>query len=99
MNPEIFTELSIILLITVVVTGFIRLLKQPAIIGYILSGILAGPFVFNIIDSHDTLSAFSQIGIALLLFLVGLNEHKEILLGKHTNHYLLSQIPISERNV
>lgn len=79
MNPEIFTELSIILLITVVVTGFIRLLKQPAIIGYILSGILAGPFVFNVIDSHDTLSAFSQIGIALLLFLVGLNLNPKVI--------------------
>lgn len=79
MNPEIFTELSIILLITVVVTGFIRLLKQPAIIGYILSGILAGPSVFNIIDSHDTLSAFSQIGIALLLFLVGLSLNPRVI--------------------
>ncbi len=79
MNPDIFTELSIILLITVLVTGFIRLLRQPAIIGYILSGILAGPFVFNIIDSHDTLSAFSQIGIALLLFLVGLNLNPRVI--------------------
>ncbi len=79
MNPEIFTELSIILLITVIVTGFIRLLRQPAIIGYIISGILAGPFVFNIIDSHDTLSAFSQIGIALLLFLVGLNLNPRVI--------------------
>ena len=79
MNPEIFTELSIILFITVVITGFIRLLKQPSIIGYILSGIIAGPFVFNIIDSHDTLSAFSQIGIALLLFLVGLNLNPKVI--------------------
>jgi Kef-type K+ transport system membrane component KefB/Trk K+ transport system NAD-binding subunit len=79
MNPAIFTELSIILLITVVVTGFIKLLKQPAIIGYILSGILAGPFVFNIIGSHDTLFAFSQIGIALLLFLVGLNLNPRVI--------------------
>ncbi|MCP3682895.1 MAG: sodium:proton exchanger [bacterium] len=79
MNPEIFTELSVILFITLVVTGFIRLLKQPAIIGYLISGILAGPVVFNIIDSHDTLSAFSQIGIALLLFLVGLNLNPRVI--------------------
>ncbi len=79
MNPAIFNELSIILLITVVVTGFIKILKQPAIIGYILSGILAGPFVFNIIDSHETLTAFSHIGIALLLFLVGLNLNPKVI--------------------
>ncbi|MFO7710897.1 MAG: cation:proton antiporter [Candidatus Woesearchaeota archaeon] len=79
MNPEIFTELSVLLVITVIVTGAIRLLKQPAIIGYILSGIVAGPFVFNLIDSTDTLSTFSQIGIALLLFLVGLNLNPRII--------------------
>ena len=79
MNPEIFTEISVLLMITVVITGIIRLLRQPAIIGYILSGIAAGPFVFNVIDSHDTLSAFSQIGIALLLFLVGLNLNPKVI--------------------
>lgn len=79
MNPEVFTELSIILLITLVVTGSVRFFKQPAIIGYILSGIIAGPFVFNIIDSHTLLSAFSQIGIALLLFLVGLNLNPKVI--------------------
>lgn len=79
MNPEIFVELSKILAITVLVTGIIRLLKQPAIIGYILSGILAGPVIFNIIDSTDTLTAFSQIGVALLLFFVGLNLNPKVI--------------------
>ncbi len=79
MNPEIFTELSIILLITLVITGFIKILRQPAIIGYILSGVLAGPFVFNVIESTATLSVFSQIGIVLLLFLVGLNLNPNVI--------------------
>ena len=79
MNPEIFVELSKILIVTIVITGFMRFLKQPAIIGYILSGIIAGPFVFNIINSTNTLTAFSQIGIALLLFLVGLNLNPKVI--------------------
>lgn len=79
MNPEIFVELSIILGITVVITGIIRLLKQPAMIGYIISGIVAGPVVLNIIDSTDTLSAFSHIGVALLLFFVGLNLNPKVI--------------------
>lgn len=79
MNPEIFVELSKILIVTVVIAGFMRLLKQPAIIGYILSGIIAGPFVFNIIDSTTTLTTFSQIGIALLLFFVGLNLNPKVI--------------------
>ena len=79
MNPEVFTELSKILIITVVVTGIIKILKQPAIIGYILSGIVAGPLVLNIIDSTNTFATFSQIGIALLLFFVGLNLNPKVI--------------------
>lgn len=79
MNPEIFIELSKILIITVIITGFIRFLNQPLIMGYIFSGIIAGPFVFNIINSTNTLTAFSQIGIALLLFFVGLNLNPKVL--------------------
>ncbi len=79
MNPEIFVELSKILAITIIVTCIIRLLKQPVIIGYILSGIIAGPVIFNIIDSTYTLNAFSQIGVALLLFFVGLNLNPKVI--------------------
>lgn len=79
MNPDVFTELSIILLIAFFVTAIVRLLRQPAIIGYILSGILAGPFLLNIIDSTDTLSTFSHIGVALLLFMVGLNLNPRVI--------------------
>ena len=79
MNPEIFIELSKILAITVVITGIARMLKQPAIIGYIFSGIFAGPAVFNIIDATETLSVFSQIGVALLLFFVGLNLNPKVI--------------------
>jgi Kef-type K+ transport system membrane component KefB/voltage-gated potassium channel Kch len=74
-----FIELSKILVITVLATGLVGLLRQPAIIGYILSGIIAGPLIFNIIDSTETLAAFSQIGVALLLFFVGLNLNPKVI--------------------
>ncbi|MGM5488535.1 MAG: cation:proton antiporter [Nanobdellota archaeon] len=79
MDPEIFVELSKILVITVIVTGIVQFLRQPAIIGYIVSGIIAGPLVLNIIDSTHTFATFSQIGIALLLFLVGLNLNPRVI--------------------
>jgi len=79
MDPTIFIELSKILIITVIVAGIMKLLKQPAIIGYILSGIIAGPFFLNIINSTTTLAAFSHIGVALLLFFVGLNLNPKVI--------------------
>jgi len=75
----IFIELSSILAVTIVVSGLMRLLKQPLIIGYIFSGILLGPLVFNVINSTDTLSAFSKIGVAFLLFMVGLNLNPRVI--------------------
>lgn len=79
MNPEVFVELSILLAITVIITGIAKVFRQPAIIGYIISGIIAGPVVLNAITSTDTLAAFSQIGVALLLFFVGLNMNPKVI--------------------
>jgi len=79
MNSEIFLELGKILAVTILVTGLIRLLKQPVVIGYILSGIILGPVILNIVSSTDTFSAFSQIGVALLLFMVGLSLNPRVI--------------------
>ena len=68
---EIFIELSIIIGITVLIAGIMRLLKQPLIIGYILAGIIVGPYFLNVVRSTETIAVFSQIGVALLLFIVG----------------------------
>ena len=70
---SVFIELSTIIVIAVVVSYITRLLKQPLIIGYIGSGILVSPYFLNIVSSTDAISTFSQIGVALLLFMVGLN--------------------------
>ncbi|MCK4808444.1 MAG: cation:proton antiporter [Candidatus Aenigmarchaeota archaeon] len=70
---DMFTELSIILFLTVLISAVMHFLKQPLIIGYILAGIIAGPVVFNLVQSADTFSTFAQMGITFLLFMVGLN--------------------------
>lgn len=84
MTPETFIEISIILVLTVAVSGIMRLLKQPLIIGYIVSGIIAGPVVLDIMSDMSTIATFSQIGIVLLLFMVGLGLNPKVLkeLGK-----------------
>ncbi len=73
MIMEIFIELSIILGITVLVAGIMKLLKQPLIIGYILAGIIVSPYFLGIVSSTETITVFSQIGVTFLLFIVGLS--------------------------
>jgi len=75
----VFVELSIVIIIAVVVAGIMRLLKQPLIIGYILTGIIVSPYFLNIVSSTDAIATFAQIGIVLLLFMVGLNLNPRII--------------------
>lgn len=75
----IFIELSFILVVATIIALCMRLLRQPLIIGYILTGILVGPTVFNLVNSHDQIEVFSKIGISILLFLVGLTLNPDII--------------------
>jgi Kef-type K+ transport system membrane component KefB len=61
------------LIVTVAATfAFLgKLVKMPSIVAYILAGICLGP-VFGLVELDHSLELISELGIALLLFLVGL---------------------------
>ncbi|MBU2617004.1 MAG: cation:proton antiporter [Nanoarchaeota archaeon] len=70
---EVFNQISIIILIVLGVSLVMRALRQPLIIGYIISGIIVGPYFLGILPEVGTIQTFSEMGIALLLFIVGLH--------------------------
>ena len=70
---SIFIQISLVLLVVLIVSFVMRFLKQPLIIGYILSGILIGPLFLNLLVKNEAISIFSELGIAFLLFIVGLH--------------------------
>ncbi len=73
-DSNVFLQMSVLLGITVSIAFFIRLLKQPLIIAYIVAGITAGPAFFNIVHHDRSLyDLFAQFGVVLLLFIIGLN--------------------------
>lgn len=76
---EVFLEISIVIIIATVVSMVIRFLKQPLIIGYILTGLICGPYFFDIIKSGTTIEIFSKIGVVILLFIVGLNLNPQVI--------------------
>lgn len=67
-----FAELAAVLTVVVAVTALMRVLRQPLIIGYIIAGILMSPNIFNLIQHTDSVQMFAHIGVAFLLFMVGL---------------------------
>jgi Kef-type K+ transport system membrane component KefB/Trk K+ transport system NAD-binding subunit len=76
---NIFTEISIILVIATAVAGVMYLLRQPLIIGHIITGLIVGPHVLNVLRSTEVIDVFSEIGIALLLFIVGLGLNPKLI--------------------
>lgn len=47
-------------------------LKQPAVLGELLAGIIIGPYALRLIQPSSALSVVAQLGVIVLLFLVGL---------------------------
>lgn len=72
MEHSIFYQLSLVLAVAAALSILFRQFRQPLIIAYIITGFLAGPALLNLIHDHEAFATFSQIGIALLLFVIGL---------------------------
>jgi len=68
----IFTQLSLVIVLAAVMAIIMTALRQPLIIGHILTGIIVGPAALNLIQEQAAFEAYSEIGIALLLFIIGL---------------------------
>ena len=74
-----FFEVGLVIGIATLISILVRYLRQPLIIGYILAGIIVGPSLLNLISSPDTITLFSRMGVALLLFVVGLGLNPKVI--------------------
>lgn len=79
LTMELFAELSLLIVVATGMAVVMRLLKQPLIIGHILTGLIVGPFVLDFVHSTEMLAVMSEIGIAILLFTVGLHLDPSII--------------------
>jgi CPA2 family monovalent cation:H+ antiporter-2 len=70
---ELVGDLGYLLLVCSAVGALAYILRQPMVLGFLIAGILIGPFgPFGLITNIDMLNNFSDIAIVLLLFGVGL---------------------------
>jgi Kef-type K+ transport system membrane component KefB len=60
------------MVIGAIVATIMHRLKQPLIIGHIITGLIAGPAVLNIIHDEAAFATFGSVGVVLLLFIIGL---------------------------
>ncbi len=67
-----FGEIAVLLVMAAVVGLIGIILRQPLIVSFIAVGLIAGPSVFDVVRSDAQISLLSELGIAVLLFLVGI---------------------------
>ncbi len=72
-------QLGILLLVAFIVSYIIQLFRQPIIIGYIVAGMIISPFILKIGVSQEFIGIFSELGIAFLLFIVGLHLNPKVI--------------------
>lgn len=71
-SQSIIFDIAVILIISAFFAFIARILKQPLIPAYVLTGLVIGPLVLGLVGNMDLIYAFSEIGIAFLLFTAGL---------------------------
>jgi Kef-type K+ transport system membrane component KefB/Trk K+ transport system NAD-binding subunit len=69
---NIFPQTALILAISAILGAIFLKLRQPLIIAFIAAGILAGPAGFNLVAADEQFHLLAEMGIAILLFVVGL---------------------------
>ena len=67
-------DLAIIMVVAAVMIAIAFKLKQPMVIGYIFAGMIIGPYTppFTLVSSLETINLLAELGIIMLLFVVGI---------------------------
>lgn len=73
----LFFELGLVIISAALIGVISYYLKQPLILAYIAAGMLIGPSGFGLVHNIDAIQIIAQVGILLMLFLVGLEMNPD----------------------
>ncbi len=80
-DPALPVIVGVILAILII--GFaMRALRQPQIVGYLIAGLLIGPFGLGLLEDPDLIGRIGGIGLIVLLFFVGMEASPHSLLSR-----------------
>jgi len=66
------TSIALVTGIAVICGLLMTRLRQPAIVGYILAGLVLGPTSLAVVQNSDDVQVLAELGVLLLLFLIGM---------------------------
>ena len=77
---SVIKDIVLILLVSIPVIVIFNRIQLPSIVGFLIAGIILGPFGFEVITNYSEIEAIAEIGLILLLFSIGLEiSIKELL--------------------
>jgi CPA2 family monovalent cation:H+ antiporter-2 len=71
---ELLIGLSVIIVLSTFFAVIAKKLKQPALVAFIVAGILIGPAGFGLVTNHADIVVMSELGVAFLLFAIGIES-------------------------
>ena len=66
------TDLAIVALVALLCGVLLTRLRQPAVVGYILAGVVLGPSVTGLVSDQTSISILAEMGVLMLLFVIGM---------------------------
>lgn len=72
--PALIVDLALIMAVAAVMTLIFRFLKQPVVLGYLLAGMIVGPYTppFQLIKDLPSIKTLAELGVIFLMFTLGL---------------------------
>lgn len=66
------TDIAVIVTVALFCGVALEKCKQPAVLGYILAGVMLGPSGLGVLKDREVVSLLAELGILMLLFVVGM---------------------------
>ena len=93
--PRLILDLATVLGVAAVISLLFRRLNQPAVLGYMLAGLIVGPHVpIPLVADLDNVHALAELGVILLMFSVGLEFDFRKLLEKGPSAMALGAVQL-----
>jgi CPA2 family monovalent cation:H+ antiporter-2 len=85
MHLPLLQDIVILLTFSVLIVFVLQRIKLPSILGFLITGIIIGPFGLSLINAVEEVEIISEIGVILLLFVIGMElSIKQLLSMKKT---------------
>ncbi len=72
MHYPILIDLTIVMALAVAAVYLCNLIKIPSIVGFLITGILAGPHGLGLVSASEEIEVLAEVGVVLLLFIIGM---------------------------